>query len=350
MEEKIRRLRTAFKNKNLPDPYKIEIWPTQLCNLNCKYCRPENYKPNQKEIPDYNILSLIDQASMLNVREFIIAGGGEPFVRKDVVFEMMGKIKKEKMKGSLTTNGTLLNEKDIKKIVEMGWDNIFFSIDGPNSKYNDTLRKKGSFEKALKNINLINHYKKKLNLEVPFLGISMVLTKTNYKVLSNMFKLAKNLRINCVVVNPIKGNNTDYNESLKLDRTDVVKLRKSLPKIKDYARKNNIQNTLDMLDTDLVERSSEIKKVEDTKCKCFEPYTSILINSFGGVGPCCERPDDENQDSIINNSLKSIWNGKYFNNIRKGKDKNVKCFYCNAWKLTDTEKIKSLLENETKIK
>ncbi len=350
MDEKIKRLKLVFEENKLPAPYRIELWPTQFCNLNCKYCRPEDYIPEKKEISDKRLLELVDESAELSVIEWIIAGGGEPFVRKHVVMKMMDKIKEKGMKGSLTTNGILLNEEDIKKIVEIAWNNLFFSIDGPSAKHNDELRKKGSFEKAVKNLKLINHFKKELYSDKPSLGISMVLTKTNYTVLLDMFKLAKKLHISCVVVNPIKGNNTEYNKKLKLDEKDMLELRKTLPKIKEYARKNNIQNTLDTLNTDLVERSSETKKVGDSEFKCFEPFTSMLINSFGGVGPCCERPDDTNQDSVLNKTLQGVWNGDYFKKIREKTEKSRKCFYCNAWKLTDTKEIQLLLENETEIR
>jgi len=349
MNELIKRLRAVFYENKIPGPYKIELWPTQLCNLNCKYCRPENYVPDKKEISDKRLLELIDEAASLDVKEVIIAGGGEPLVRKEIVMKIMERIKEKNMKGSLTTNGVLLNKEDVKGIVGINWDNLFFSIDGPNESYNDELRKKGSFRKAVENIGFLNHFKKKLSSKRPSLGISMVLTRTNYKALFEMFELAKKLKIDCLVVNPIKGNNTEYNERLKLRTGDIEILRKELPKIRKYADKNKIQNTLDTLDTDLVEKSSDRIQLMDVSFFCFEPFTSVLINSFGGIGPCCERPDDYNQDSILNKSLKEVWYGEYFREIRNKNYKNKKCFYCNAWKITDTCNIQSLFrKNERK--
>jgi len=325
-------------------PLKIEIWPTQFCNLNCRYCRSENYVPKKKEIPDKILLELIDESASLGFKEWVIAGGGEPFARKRIVLEMIKKIKEHHLKGSLTTNGTLLNEKDIRKIVEMGWDNLFFSLDGPSSFYNDILRKKGSFDKVIKNIKSVNYFKKKLKSEKPYLGISMVLTKDNYISLQDMLKLADALKIGCVITNPIKGNNTGYNEKLKLDYKDIKILRKKVPELKKYADEKKIYTTLDILNTDLVEKSSNKITEESASFDCFEPFTSVLINSFGGVGPCCERPDDPEQDSVINKSLKEVWKGNYFNKIREKNTKSSKCFYCNAWKITDKNNARLLLK------
>ena len=106
-----------------------------------------------KPVSDDRYLKLIDEAAKLGVKEVYICGGGEPLVRKDLLLRLMKLIKQKKMHGFLITNGTLFTEEDIIKIIEIGWDNISFSVDGANSRVNDSLRgKRGAFKLAVQNM------------------------------------------------------------------------------------------------------------------------------------------------------------------------------------------------------
>ena len=63
--------------------------------------------------------------------------------------EMVRKIIGSGMNGSITTNGTLLDQEHIRELVELGWDLLVFSIDGGDPETNDRLRgMAGAFKKA----------------------------------------------------------------------------------------------------------------------------------------------------------------------------------------------------------
>jgi MoaA/NifB/PqqE/SkfB family radical SAM enzyme len=352
MDELISRLKSW--EKGMPSyPTKIEFWPTNRCNLRCKYCRSSDLRNDcSLELSDDRILELVDESSNLGVKEWVIAGGGEPLVRKKVVKEVMQKIKHYEMYGALTTNGTLLDKDVIKQIVEINWDVVFFSIDGYDPKTNDFLRKKGVFKKVYGSLKLFKKLKHNSSSK-PLIGFSSVLTNTNYNHIKELILLAYDVGCEHVIINPIKGNNTGYNEKLKLNKTQIEELRAQIPELIRLSEDLKIKTTLPTLNTDLVEKSSGInnehsKKIEPIKnsfkhVKCYEPWTSMLINPEGGVGPCCERPEDSLSANIKYTSLKEVWQGKHFQEIRKDILNGVlnnRCFICNAWKLTDTESIK----------
>ena len=59
--------------------------------------------------------------------------------------------KELQMEGILTTNGTLLNRELANTLLNIGWDEVHFSIDGPNAEIHDALRgRKGAFKKPSK--------------------------------------------------------------------------------------------------------------------------------------------------------------------------------------------------------
>jgi len=83
----------------------------------------------KKELTDKEISRLIDEICEMDIKVFGVLGG-EPFLRKKVLLDSMEKIKKNGINGSIVTNGSLLEEKDVERIVKMRWDLIRFSIDG----------------------------------------------------------------------------------------------------------------------------------------------------------------------------------------------------------------------------
>lgn len=138
---------------------------TQSCNLRCKYCY-ENKK--EKEISFKNIQLLIDneikEKSNYTILTFY---GGEPLLRKDLIYDTINYIKSKKSKTKfyygMTTNGTLLDEEFAEYIKQNDFLNIAYSFDGTEETQNlnrVTLKGEGSFSIVEKNAkNLLENYK-----------------------------------------------------------------------------------------------------------------------------------------------------------------------------------------------
>ena len=147
-------------------PYRMHICLTDHCNLECLACwrfAPEhrnNLSYPRNETSDIRLLKLIDEAVGLGVKEIELTGGGEPFVRRNLARELMKRIKEAGLRGTITTNGTLLSYDDIRLMVDLGWDEVIISLDGPTAEINDKLRPpKGSFNKTLETITSFKKYK-----------------------------------------------------------------------------------------------------------------------------------------------------------------------------------------------
>lgn len=108
----------------------LRVSVTDRCNLRCVYCMPEEgVKPlSHQDILTYEeIIQLVEVARSLGVRHVRITGG-EPLVRKDLVYLIRG-IKELGIEDlSMTTNGTLLSSLalDLKKA---GLDRVNISLD-----------------------------------------------------------------------------------------------------------------------------------------------------------------------------------------------------------------------------
>ncbi|KNF07268.1 cyclic pyranopterin monophosphate synthase subunit MoaA [Gottschalkia purinilytica] len=121
----------------------LRISITDLCNLRCKYCMPEDgiNKINHENVLTFEeIYEISKNLVSLGITKIRITGG-EPLVRNGIV-ELVRKISSlDKVKDlSMTTNGILL-KKYAKDLKEAGLDRVNISLDTLNEeKYKDITR------------------------------------------------------------------------------------------------------------------------------------------------------------------------------------------------------------------
>jgi MoaA/NifB/PqqE/SkfB family radical SAM enzyme len=323
------------KMKKTP-PYFVELHPTYKCNLRCIYCNAwlqNNYKyaknfkclPRKDAVSKERWLVIARELCEIGVKEIEITGGGEPLIVPYKTFPLMELIKSYNVIGKLTTNGTLFDEKKIKKLIEIGWDKITFGIDAPDEKTHDFLKGvKGAFKKVIKNIQLFNKYKKLMKKENPLLSLQTVLCTKNYTKILEIVKLAYELQINTVILNPIFYKNPTCNK-IKLNSSQMEMVKELLKDVKQLSDQFHIE-----LLSPIFERSSfnPPKNPYFSNLKCYEPWTRAKIDTDGCVGPCRGFISHEN---IKQKSFTEIWYGDLFNafrlKIKNGSMPNI-CMNC----------------------
>lgn len=122
---------------------------TQACNLACHHCSwgsasvPEDF-------PRDFFYKIVKEVSSLGVKSLLISGG-EPLLWPDL-FDMIS-FASQKLRVSLSTNGTLIGETEAQKVKEAGVSEIAISLDGISARTHDDLRGKGNFQKTLQGID-----------------------------------------------------------------------------------------------------------------------------------------------------------------------------------------------------
>jgi MoaA/NifB/PqqE/SkfB family radical SAM enzyme len=328
-KEAVERIVKWAKGRKAP-PHKVLIYPTNKCNLKCPFCflRLNPYE-NEEEMPRKRWIEITKELCEMEVDILQISGGGEPLSNPETTLEMMKLIKYYGKTGRLVNNGTLWKEEYIKKVVKMQWDNVIFSVDGPNAKINDKSRGvKGTFEKIVKNIRSFVRFKKTFNSEKPMLEFSTVLTKINYKEIENLIKLAHDLDVKNITIEPVFVSNPNV-KKLKLNESQRKWFIERIPKLQEFASSLSISTNLDSLQKlGLIEKTGELKeKILDESrpegfldLPCYEPWLWPKIEANGEVGPCstiflsnfCGK-----EISVKNKSFSEIWYGEEFENFRR---------------------------------
>jgi heme d1 biosynthesis radical SAM protein NirJ len=132
----------------------VVIWNLiRRCNLTCKHCYTTSADkdfPNELTTPQ--IYTVLDDLKAFGVPVLILSGG-EPLLHPDI-FNISRHAKEMGFYVALSSNGTKITPANIDEIVEMNYSYIGVSLDGIKQTHDNFRRKQGSFDEALRGIEL----------------------------------------------------------------------------------------------------------------------------------------------------------------------------------------------------
>ena len=143
----------------------IEFDLTFKCNMKCHHCLCADLDESEekKELEPDEYERVVKEAMKLGAHTFGLEGG-EPFMAKNWE-EILRRMKPRSNHIIISSNGLMLDEKLVKKCAESGVDTINLSLDSGIPELHDVFRRrKGSFEKVMKAIELCKKYKIKVML------------------------------------------------------------------------------------------------------------------------------------------------------------------------------------------
>lgn len=259
----------------LENPPILLIENTNACNANCIICS-RDLMTRDIGFMDYELFKkVVDESAELGCKSIKITGFGEPFIDKNI-FEKIKYVKSKNIPYvCLFTNGSLLKNEHILKILDSGLDEIFFSIDTSIKDNYEKIRRGLSFEKTDSAVIGIQHLKQNKHAKKPKVSINAV---------------------NC-------GNEMDINS-----------LYKRYEKIVDRISVQIAHNwTSDQENITMFKDNNDFLEYP-----CPYPYFYMMIRYNGDISICCFDYDSKTILGNVNeDSLKSLWEGSAMIKIRK---------------------------------
>ncbi len=140
---------------NPPFFWKLWIYTNYDCNLHCSYCVAKS-SPNapRRALGLPNVKRLVDESCDLGFSEIFFTGG-EPFILNDI-YEMLD-YSSRRVPTTVLTNAMILRGRRLDRLTEIANDNltIQISLDGATPEDHDAYRGRGSWEKAVEGIRLV---------------------------------------------------------------------------------------------------------------------------------------------------------------------------------------------------
>lgn len=261
----------------LPFPIHLDIETTNICNLRCPMC-PRTILLADDEFSPLGCINkdeyrrMIDEGVANGLRSIKLNYLGEPMAHPDVVWQVAYAKEKGVLDVMMNSNGTLLNDKMARGLLEAGLNNLFISFDAVNPA----------------------------DFEIQRMGttIGKVIDNTY-----NFIKLRDKMKPDCQV----RVSMVMYREQKWMEQFEAMKVMwKNLVDAVGYGyyveREKN--------------RQGEYPEVKGFHCA--QPFQRMFLKYNGNVTICCV---DDKDETVVGNwrdqSLYDIWNGAAYKEVRR---------------------------------
>ena len=165
-------------NPAFPTNALIEL--TNGCNHKCVFCKNANQGRTTTYLKKETFEKFIKEASELGLREVGLYATGEPFMTKNLDEYISIAKKYNVSRVYVSTNGALADLETVVKCLEAGLNSIKFSINASNRSDYIKIHGHDDFDKVLKNVSEIYHWKKVNNPSLQMLGSCVVLPSKSH--------------------------------------------------------------------------------------------------------------------------------------------------------------------------
>jgi mycofactocin radical SAM maturase len=126
---------------------------TYACNLACVHCLSSSGRRDPRELSTAECRAVIDELERMQVF-YVNIGGGEPTVRRDF-WELVEYATAHRVGVKFSTNGSRITAERAEWLRASDYVDVQISLDGATAEVNDAVRGRGSYETALRAMELL---------------------------------------------------------------------------------------------------------------------------------------------------------------------------------------------------
>lgn len=172
-------------------PMVINLLLTSRCNMRCTMCSAAEFRQQrfrEMTVSDVDRLA----ASVRSFRPTFYFGGGEPFVRDDIV-DLVAAVKRHDLPLGMVTNGLLLTPERSQRIQSLGLDHILISLHGPEATHDAITGTPGAFRRTTEHIAAYCRLPRRR-----FVMLNFVLSRDNITHIHDLVSLGRSLGVDRV--------------------------------------------------------------------------------------------------------------------------------------------------------
>lgn len=330
-----------FGNGSSAYPETVSLFLTYRCNLRCTMCgqwgedgwaRKLPGDVLAKELPLERIEALLDDVAPW--KPAITLFGGEPLLYSRWE-ELVRCIKSQNLRVNMITNGTLL-DRHVGKVVELGIDEIIFSLDGPEPVHDEMRSGKGIFKRAVSAFTELRAVRTKAGSALPRINISTTIFESNYRRLDEVIEIAESIGADTITFHHLifqsravsERNSEVFRTEFDLDCMDWIGFaREKLPDIEvEYLvrklhelvrRKSPVSISVypNFTDEEIRRYYSGFEFTPDSYAnRCVSPWMTVYVFPDGDVKPCLDTCFTAG--NILHESFREIWNNERYRAYR----------------------------------
>lgn len=254
------------------------------CNLKCRMCGFSDARVAavpKYDMPRWLFDSIAEQLFPLT-NILVLSILTEPFMTRDFPDRLKSVREFGVPYSEVITNGTLLNDRIIGKILDAGITCLTFSIDGGTKETYETIRTGARFEDVMANLRLFQSMRRDLGAVLPQLRINHVLSELNIDNFDAFLSLATEIRPEKVGVRTVSR----MSDAIIQENSDPAfwaKVGVARGKLAEFCQRTGIEDAGFLRD-----RPGRIDLFGDSREKliCRAPWENLAIHANGDVYPC----------------------------------------------------------------
>lgn len=272
----------------------LRISVTDLCNLRCQYCMPEEgiCKKNHADILSFEEIELIAKAFVAHGVDKIRLSGGEPLTRRGILdlVEKIGEI--DGLKDfAMTTNGVLLKE-NANSLKSRGLKRVNISLDTLNKDKYSYITRGGELDKVLEGIDearKVGLYPIKLN--------TVLIGGFNDEEIVDFVNLTKeqDIVVRFIEIMPI-GEAYDWNLNRFVSNDIVLAKVKNLVEVKGYDKSSTAKYFT------LPDAEGKVGLINPVSCNFCENCNRVRLTSEGKLRLCLHSKEEIDLKPYIKNN------------------------------------------------
>lgn len=272
----------------------LRISVTDLCNLRCKYCMPEEgiYKCNHDDILSVEeIIKIAEEFTKLGIDKIRLTGG-EPLVRKGILEIVEGIGKLEGLRDfAMTTNGIYLS-KYAEELKRLGLNRVNISLDTLDKDKYYEITGGGDLNKVLEGIAIC----KEVGLEPIKINV-VVMKGFNDDEIRDFIELTRDedIDIRFIELMPI-GEAIEYKDNY-LSNKEIIEKNPDLIKID----RKDISSPAEYYK--LEDGKGKIGFINPVSCKFCDNCNRLRLTSEGMIKPCLHWDEEYDVKSYIDEGL-----------------------------------------------
>ena len=313
------------------DPVCLYLETTNRCNLLCTTC-PRTYEELEPPADMSWALfrSIVDQ--LPSIERAVLHGVGEPMMVKNLP-KMVRHLKDRGTYVLFNTNGTLLNERNGRALIEAGLDELRVSLDAANARSYKAIRGKDFFARILRNVRAFRALQEREGAARPRVSAWLTGLKETLPELPAFVRVAAEIGVKEVYLQRLVFFDKD---AIGHARPDQALYERMSGEESGYlAEAEALARSLGMTFSAsgaVAEPGMSLKRQKDNAdnadgspwSMCRRPWTVMYITANGRALPCCIAPFSQRGyehytlGDATQESLRDIWNSPAYRSFRAG--------------------------------
>jgi radical SAM protein with 4Fe4S-binding SPASM domain len=306
------------------EPVCLYLETTNRCNLLCTTC-PRTYEELEPpaDMSWQLFCSIVDQIP--NLSRAVLHGVGEPMLVKNLP-RMVRYLKDRGAYVLFNTNGTVLNEKNGRALIEAGLDEMRVSFDAANAESYKAIRGKNYFNRILRNVRGFRELQEREGCSRPRVSAWLTGLRETVEQLPEFVRVAAEAGVREIYLqrlvffeeNAIGMARPEQALYEQLSREDT----KHIDRATDIAASLGISFSASGAAS---EPGMSLKRSDSSSpwSLCRRPWTVMYITANGRALPCCIAPfalrgyENYTLGDATQQTLRQIWQGPAYQAFRR---------------------------------